>query len=375
MQTAAINNLVFTGCSSFELLADLPTVIKQGEFYQQITQELIKDIYTRQALNGLAQKLIALAHHSYTFRKMDALEQASQMLMRLPLSRHHQSVGWYYHSFNLRREGRVTEARAMLERVAEEVPSWYRGRIIMSLAGLVFDSGDFHSALPLYVEAGRAASHSHWQDWFVTAHTQKMIAVLKSIDGDDRGALADLERLFPLIRAVGSSHPHLYYDYMNSLAVELCGVGRLEEARNTSRIVLASPYANAYPEWRETREEIELRGWRTSRSVVAFGERATHTENLLRLPAPDMVNSASPAKSIPRHTNQRARVFDLLEWKKKMGKEPNNTPDEKSYKDMDAAEILLRIMELTGTRDRTYDELLRILKAIDKVLSEPKESA
>jgi hypothetical protein len=50
-----------------------------------------------------------------------------------------------------------------------------------------------------------------------------------------------------------SSQPHVYYDYMNSFAVELCEVGRLEEAKNVSLIVLASPFAPAYPEWRETR--------------------------------------------------------------------------------------------------------------------------
>jgi hypothetical protein len=89
---------------------------------------------------------------------------------------------------------------------------------------------------------------------------------------------------------------------------------------------------------------------------------------------PERQDSASRQKHIPGHTTQRARVLDLLEWKKKMGKEPNDTPrDKKSYKEMDGRQMLLKIMELTGSKDRTDDELQRILEAIDRVLSEPKD--
>src|SRR4029077_3907719 len=99
-------------------------------------------------------------------------------------------------------------------------------------------------------------------------------------EGNHRGALALLESLFPLANSMRSSQPHVYHDYLNSLAVELCEAGRLEEAKNVSQIVLASPYASAYPEWRDTREEIELRGLRASRSTVAVRRRSSEAKNL-----------------------------------------------------------------------------------------------
>jgi hypothetical protein len=202
-----------------------------------------------------------------------------------------------------------------------------------------------------------------------------MFAVINSEDGNHRGALALLENLFPFAHATRSSQPHVYYDYMNSLAVELCEVGRLEEAKNVSQIVLASPFAHAYPEWRETREDIELRGYRRSRATVAVSQRTSEAGNLYCLPSPEPEQSATRQERIPGHTNQQARVFDLLEWKKKMGKEPNGTPQDKSsYRDMDGREMLLKIMELTGSADRTDDELERILEAIERVLSESKET-
>jgi hypothetical protein len=142
-----------------------------------------------------------------------------------------------------------------------------------------------------------------------------MIAVWKTRDGSHRAALSDLEKLFPLARSVGRWHPHVYYDYLNSLAVELANNGQLTDARNASRIVLASVFTPAYPEWRETYDEISLKLPHSSRSVVAWSE----------LPARD---TADPCKVLPlrmsmpleRHgthpvTDRPAPVISLSDWR------------------------------------------------------------
>jgi hypothetical protein len=405
MQTTANNNFVLTGFSSFKQLAELPTAVRQGEFYQQVAEELINVVHTTQALNSLGRRLVSLAHYSYTFRKMDVIEQVSQVLINLPLSRDYQSIGCYYHSFNLRREGRLAEARALLERVADDIPHWYRGRAIMSLAGLNFDCHDFHSALPLYVEAGRTATDREWRDPFTSATTQRMIAILKSTDGNHRGALADLERMSPLVCEVRRSEPYIYYEHLNSLAIELGAVGRLEEAKNVSQIVLASPFAPAYPEWRETREEIELRGRRASRSVVAFGQRTSDAEDFVRLalPAdrsetgpsrtvsqlgnvlslpvrePDRRDSADPAESIPGDQERSARVFNLEEHKKKkMSEKPNDEPKGKHTQEelnqMTTSELLVAIMNRISNDIGDY-ALARVLSLLDEIALENKEKS
>src|ERR1051325_4080194 len=61
--------------------------------------------------------------------------------------------------------------------------------------------------------------------------------------------------------------PKVYYDYLNSYTVELTEAGRLEEAQNICRVILASPYAFAYPEWRETEQDLVLRGYKSRSSV------------------------------------------------------------------------------------------------------------
>ena len=56
-----------------------------------------------------------------------------------------------------------------------------------------------------------------------------------------------------------------------------------------------------------------------------------------------------------------------------MTKEENDTPgSEKPFDQMDGRELLLEIMSITGSKERTDDELLQMLKAVSKVLSEPK---
>src|SRR6266513_2349907 len=130
--------------------------------------------------------------------------------------------------------------------------------------------------------------------------------------------------------------------------------GWLEKARNASRIVLASPFAHAYSELRETREQIELRGLRASRGVAVFA----HASEL---------SSAS----------QSARVLSSQEWEEKMAKQSNGDPQDKKRlgpttskeKEARLKEIeklgtrgmLLMIMEMLGDELVSDDQLRRAL--------------
>ena len=307
MQAAANSNLILTDLSSFKRLAELQKDISHGGFYQQIISELISGVYSEQIFTHLRNGLAALAEHAYGLRQMKVVEQASQLILNLPLGRAHESVARYYEALCLHRKGQSATARILLERVAEEGPQQYRAKALVSMSATFYEKGDFRSFLPLNVEAGRVMAQQKWLDPKTALLSRRNIALYRSSDGDHRGALADLENMFPLARAVGPWQQYLYYDYMNSLAVELCEVGRLEEAKNVSQIVLASPFAAAYPEWRETGEEIELRGWRPSRSTVAVTQIAAGTQepneikNLVILPTAwrDSPAPASPAESQP----------------------------------------------------------------------------
>jgi len=266
MQIAAKSNLVLTDFS-FSGLVELRIETKYDALYQQIIGRLARQAVSKQALKNIGKRLITIAHHCYTLRQMDVVERVSQLLINLPLPYSYRSIGHYYHSFRLRQEGKINEAQALLETLPDKVPEWYRAKVVLSLAGLVFDNGDVESALSLYLEAGHIALREQSFDLFTATHTQKMVAVTKSISGDHRGALVDLETLISFAFPFRFLQPQVYNDYLNSFAVELTEAGRLEEASNVSRIVLASPYVFAYPEWRETGQEVAIRGYKSRSSV------------------------------------------------------------------------------------------------------------
>lgn len=338
MHTTDNINLVFTDVSSFRRFADLKAPISYNGFYQLFASELVGGVHEEQVFRKLGDSLILLAEHAHAFRRMDELEDVSRHLMGLSLPGQpgqYEMAGRYYHALCVQNFGLGDAERAsrLLGPVAGNAPPRYRARAMISLAANSRNQGDNLSALPLYCEAARFASRNGLRDPYVTVHAQKMAAVITSENGNHHDAVTLLENLFPVAHHMRSSQPHVYYDYLNSLGVELCEVGRLKEAGNISQLALASPFAPAYPEWRETSAEIALRSRRASRSVVAVSNPAAESERentslvttpgagkLLQLVAPprsDRAGLSSDGRRDPvaTRTNQRARVISLLEWK------------------------------------------------------------
>lgn len=373
MNTAPKNSLVLTGFSSFDSVIDFEPPIAYRSFYQHIASCLIRDVNNKQAFRGLGDRLIALAEHAHAFRRMDVLDQASRILMTLPLSREYGTVGQYYQALCIQRlgHGDVERAESLLERVAENGPLKYRTRAIISLAASHRCRCDNQSALLLYSEAARLDSQANIYDPYSALGTQRMIAVIASEDGNHRDALALLEKRFPLANAIRWSDPHSYYDYLNSLAVELCEAGRLEEAENVSRIVLASPFAPAYPEWRETSNEIAHKRRRPSRNTVSFHQTtaeapsrrgtsggAAEAENLLRLTT--TVRQDSNAATEPVPSRKPSPVVSIQDWKKSQSNRTGKTTEENLSKldNMTTEDLIPQIWGRLGDED-VDDDLLR----------------
>jgi hypothetical protein len=224
------------------------------------------------------------------------------------------------------------------------------------LAATYPHSNDFESFLKLCGEAHRAASSQDWYDPRRIVISQRNIALYKSLDGDHRGAVAGLEKLFPLTRVLAREQPYLFYEHLNSLAVELGEMGRIEEAGNICKVVLASPYAFAYPEWRETGQEIALRGYK-SRSTASF--RQKQPENLLQLPERERSESS---RRNPFH--QPSGITKLADWKKKMGKENGNEKDKEELTDR---QMIMKIMDYATDDDLPDEALYQMLEAVKKI--------
>jgi hypothetical protein len=78
-------------------------------------------------------------------------------------------------------------------------------------------------------------------------------------------------------------------------------LGRIAEAKAASEVALASPYAPAYPNWAETRQELEAKRTSATPSVVAVNQTSE------AIPAPQL--QPQPCLVRPQPSKIRKRVF------------------------------------------------------------------
>jgi tetratricopeptide (TPR) repeat protein len=307
MQTAAVKSRFLTDVSSLVEFADSKIVSQSGLLHSLVVSRLAQTIHSQRVLLELADKLIRLAEHYFALRNTNALEELSRALINLPIPSA-QQAGFYYQALVIKPKGQPNEARLLLEAVANSGPLAYRARAIQSLGYIHRGQGQFHDALKLYIEALKAAPDKDAFGLLTRLMAHIEISIIKSSLGDHRGATISLESLFPLARTIGKHYPAIYYDFLNSLAVELGEVGRVDEAKAACSIAIASPFASAYPQWAETLDELEAKRTSATPSVVAFSQ----APEVKPAPEPEQKENAASVKAVTfnwlsiNQTSQRA---------------------------------------------------------------------
>ena len=193
------------------------------EWYAGLYQQLIVGMSSFQELGN---RVVKIAEQAQAFRQYDKVKEAAQILTNLPIKQY-QTIGDYYLGLCELRKGNTS--KAIFERVAENGPTKYRAIAMQSLAAIEARKQDYESELYWSLESLRVKR---------SEEALRAIAVIKAKEGYHESAVKELENSLPFIRF---SEPHLYYIYLNSLAVELGEVGRKYEARNIIQHVLASP--------------------------------------------------------------------------------------------------------------------------------------
>jgi len=367
MQTAAKNNLFLTDVSSKESF----DTKYSGRLYQQIVLTLIRNSSDRQQHQVLAQRLIAVAENAYMYRQMDVVDQSGSLLIGLQLSRRYEAIGHYYKALATLRRNDPAEARLMLASVIQDGPPLFKGKAMLSVGATFRREGNVGYALEAWGEAPRASRGRGSENAFVSYISQHSIAILKSHWGDHRNALADLEKLWPMACALSPFHPQQYYSYLNSLAVELAEVGRTAEAGNICGATLASPYAHAYPEWRETAEEIATKSPRRSSTVVIQDAASVGTSNVFPIVADRNISSSFPESS-RQLPEQQARVLSFANWKTQMSREPLAKPKPRvSVGQMTRKQKIIRIVDLV-CNEISDEQLDSILQAVERIAPDEK---
>ena len=371
MEIATNRSFVLTELSSFEKPADLHAAIRHGGFYQVIAAGLIEAGQMSEGYKRLAVRLCTLSEQAYAFRRTELLGSLSQVMLSLPLGTELEAVARFYQALYLQRfgVGQIDRAAQLLERVAVRAPVAYRLRAMESLVANSIYKGDHKGALWFFAEATRFASRQRCYAPWATLATQKDMAVVASQDGNHKGALALLENLLPLAHDVRYTRPHIYCHYLNSLAVELVEASRFDEAERACRVVLASPFASAYPEWHETYRELEVRrGCRASRSSIAGSERVWASTNVLALPVRRRSDTTQGRVSSESNL-EPARVLSFPARKDKMTEESIDVSAiREQIKRMSMQDKLLRLFQLASSEGLTPEQIDEILETAEIVI-------
>jgi tetratricopeptide (TPR) repeat protein len=299
------------------------------------------------SFQALGERLIHEAESAQAFRQTERLEEIGSILSNFPI-KEYRLIGQYYIGWSISRKGH--DAQRLFEQVVEESTT-YRARALIDLGSRQARKGDFNSSISYYTEALR---YSH--NPYTIIQAERSIAAAKGVEGYHDKALKDLERIAPLIRY---SPPIERYQYLNSLAVEFAEVGRIEEAQNVCKLVLASPMAFAYPEWRETGQDLALRGYKSRSSVRVI---KAFPRNLVYMPKREPSDTPIQSNSGP------APVQSIEKWKEeKMVKEP--TEDDENIQEMDEKDLFLKLVQISTQDGITRKELFEIVEHAIKVTS------
>jgi tetratricopeptide (TPR) repeat protein len=369
--TTATNSRVFIDFS-FGQLAEIEPQVSHAGLYQEIARNLVRRFNTKQSIASLVNTLVSAADYAHSIRRLDVVSWVGKLLLSLPLEPRLETVGEYYVALSINRGGSGETVRAgrLFEKAAESASLHYRARAMLALGSNYLVAGDYKTALSFYSEVMRINGRGSGVDPVTLYRAVRNTVVIRGMHGDHRGAVSDLERIFPLARIASSVLPSAYYDYMNALAVELGEMGSLERARDASATALKFPSAGAFPEWHETFADIEAKRVSASRSVVPVHLHIEEPGNLLHLPSPEL--PTSPVVSDHKPRGSQARVLNFQHWKTMVkasaGPPPNEVASEHKRR-MTTGQKLIRLMDLIS-QDETDDETIdRILEAVEQIVS------
>jgi tetratricopeptide (TPR) repeat protein len=320
-----------------------PSEANSAELYQALLRGI-------ESYQQLGQRLIRLAEQAHAFRQFDKVNEMAMMLSNLPIKTY-QAIGHYFLALATHRvaNGDTDVARRLFELAVDTAPDAYKLKATLALGSIAIRRKDFDSAIRCFQETTRTGNLS-----VASLQAIRGISILKAMEGSHTQAVKDMESILPVIKYAPA---HVYFDLLNSYAVELGEVGRKDEARNIMQVVLTSPFAFAYPEWRETAEELR----QARRSFVTIG--SSHY-NVLAMP------EREPSEQ-PTIQPKPARVLSFAKWKKKMDKKSKDKQIEKSLDEMSFKDLGFKLLELITTNQADEHQMRIILTFVMQVFSEP----
>lgn len=209
----------------------------------------------------LGIRILRQVKAAHAFRQVERVRELAALLINVPI-KEFQLIGQYYLVWCKCRESEYQTAA--LERIAEQTQT-YKAKALSSRGTVEWYKGNNEDAFYFYNEALKASpTISEYID------LSKAIAVLKSQEGFHKSAVTDLEATLRIIR---HAEPLVYYEFLNSYAVELANAGRLTEAESASLLAVSSRFGPFYTEWQETLSDVRSKQKRRSSVTISVTEK------------------------------------------------------------------------------------------------------
>jgi AraC-like DNA-binding protein len=226
----------------------------------------------------LGNRVLQQIRTAHAFRQVEEVRELAGLLINNPI-REFQLIAQYYLVWCKCRE--LEYHGEVLDRIIEQTQT-HKAQALLSRGTFEISQGNPERAFCFYSEGLKAKPP-------ISEHIglSLAISVLKASEGFHQSALRDMEALTPLIK---HAEPRLYYDFLNSYAVELIEAGRLHQAENVSAIAVSSPFGPNYREWLETLSEIRSR--RKHRSTISI---PPPQERDYELAAPEPITNIIPS--------------------------------------------------------------------------------
>ena len=192
-----------------------------------------------------------MAEVAYSQRRDEELQVLGQLLES---TKRYEFIGAYYRGLAAFKSGGgdLSYTQRLFEQASEFAPAQYRARAILALGAVGWYRGDINAQLQHCLSALRIEQ----ADYYTRIEARRHVALIHSLEGDHHRAVEQLEALYPITRHFARVNPRLYFDLLNSLAVEYVECGRIQDAEAAIRPVLISPLAQSIKEYKETAAEI-----------------------------------------------------------------------------------------------------------------------
>ncbi|PYP83663.1 MAG: hypothetical protein DMF61_22600 [Blastocatellia bacterium AA13] len=244
--------------------------LESSRCQQAVVALLVNAQRIRVETETLYWSLAKVAAQARALADIETLELVSQIILGLPVSERAKSLALHYQAFCLHSKGRFVEAHNLLDNLLEkDLDPRLRARAVGNKAAAYFSAGEVDRSLQLHVKAGQLARDCDPVSLLTALQT---VALIKSIHGDHRQSLADLESLVPFAFQVSRYDPRAFALVLNSYAVELGEMDHVEQALNVASRL--KPFAFIHPEFNDTIAELESKLPARKHSVVVIQRAA-----------------------------------------------------------------------------------------------------